>query len=175
MSSRQVPPACTGPGRPAHCPGSSAAAAVPSGKKRGWGRLGRGWEGWGRGVGSEGWGRGWEGWGRGRGVKDDGPRSESSRPPLPPRSHHYQSPTPPPARARKPPLLERVVCPGPTPLAHGIPHHTISPSPRPPTTSPARPGCARPPTTHAPLSHRPPSPSPSCLRRAGAPAPAAGP
>ena len=47
-------------------------------------------------------------------------------------------PPPPPPRARKPPLLERVVCPGPTPHAHAIPHHTISPSPRPPTTSPAR-------------------------------------
>ena len=82
MSCRQVPQECTGPGRPAHCPGSSAAAAVPSGKKRGWGRLGRGWEGW------------------GRGVRVGGPRSESSRPPLPPRSHHYQSPTPPPPRAR---------------------------------------------------------------------------
>ena len=70
MSCRQVPQACTGPGRPAHCPGSSAAAAVPSGKKRGWGRLGRGWEGWGRGVGSEGRGRGWEG--RGRGVGSEG-------------------------------------------------------------------------------------------------------
>lgn len=35
-------------------------------------------------------------------MKDGGPRSESSRPPLPPRSHHYQSPTspPPPARAQ---------------------------------------------------------------------------
>ena len=68
MSCRQVPQACTGPGRPAHCPGSSAAAAVPSGKKRGWGRLGRGWEGWGRGIGvRDGDGDGRDGEGEGEG------------------------------------------------------------------------------------------------------------
>ena len=132
-----------------HGPGSARALPrVVGGRRRakrpekGMGEVGTGMGGMGKGDWSEGWGRGWEGWGRGRGrgVKDDGPRSESSRPPLPPRSHHYQSPTSPPprARARKPPLLERVVCPGPTPHAHAIPHHTISPSPRPPTTSPAR-------------------------------------
>jgi len=69
-----------------------AAVAVPGWRKRGWGRV----------VGSEEWGRGWGRWGGGGGlgVRDGGPRSESSRPPLPPKSHHYPNPTPPPRSRR---------------------------------------------------------------------------
>ncbi len=73
MPCRQVWPACTAPGRPAHCPGSArarrwhsrhpegAAVAVPSWRTKGWERVvgsgdwGLGWDRWGRWVGSEGW------------------------------------------------------------------------------------------------------------------------